>query len=210
MPTAARTNAPNRSSRSTSPQSTRERAKPARRATPSAAAKPTKGRPQASTERHSSPTKASPKGATSSSDISRTFGSSATRTKTAAEKPSSSKASPAKKPRIYTISFASVYPLYVDKVEKKGRTKEELDKVITWLTGYDRAGLKRAIDSKADLETFFANAPRLNPKAYLITGVVCGIRVEEIADPLTQKIRYLDKLVDELARGKKLESVLRA
>jgi hypothetical protein len=114
-----------------------------------------------------------------------------------------------KKARIFTISFASVYPLYVQKAEKKGRTREEVDRVIEWLTGYDRKKLKRAIDTKVDLETFFTDSPRMNPNAKLITGVVCGIRVEEIEDPLMQKIRYLDKLIDELAKGKKMESILR-
>ena len=114
-----------------------------------------------------------------------------------------------KKPRIYTISFGSVYPLYVQKAEKKGRTKAEVDEVIRWLTGYNAKQLQRAIDSKVDLEAFFAKAPRLNPNVELITGVVCGIRVEDIADPMTQKIRYLDKLIDELAKGKKMSSILR-
>src|SRR6186713_3341169 len=107
-----------------------------------------------------------------------------------------------KKPLIYTISFGSVYPLYVQKAEKKGRTKAEVDEVIRWLTGYNAKQLQRAIDSKLDLEAFFAKAPRLNPNVELITGVVCGIRVEDIADPMTKKIRYLDKLIDELAKGK--------
>ncbi|MFO0584331.1 MAG: DUF2200 domain-containing protein [Anaeromyxobacter sp.] len=114
------------------------------------------------------------------------------------------------KPRVFSMSFASVYPLYVAKVEKKGRTKAELDEVIAWLTGYRGKALERVVASGADLETFFAKAPKLNPKAKLITGVVCGVRVEEVEDPLMQKIRWLDKLVDELAKGKKLESVLRA
>lgn len=114
-----------------------------------------------------------------------------------------------KKPRIFAISFASVYPLYVQKAEKKGRTSAEVDQCIAWLTGYKGASLRRAIERKLDFETFFAQAPRLNPNAGLITGVVCGVRVEEVADPLMQKIRYLDKLVDELAQGKKLESILR-
>lgn len=114
-----------------------------------------------------------------------------------------------KKPRVFTMSFGSVYPLYVQKAEKKGRTKEEVDEIIAWLTGYRGAKLQRAIDSGVDLETFFSKAPRLNPNVGLITGVVCGVRVEEVADPLMQKIRYLDKLVDELARGKKMESILR-
>ncbi len=113
------------------------------------------------------------------------------------------------KPRVFAMSFASVYPLYVQKAEKKGRTKEEVDAIVAWLTGYKGAALKRAIDSKIDLETFFARAPRLNPNVGLITGVVCGVRVEDVADPLMKKIRYLDKLIDELAKGKKLESILR-
>jgi hypothetical protein len=115
-----------------------------------------------------------------------------------------------KKARIFTMSFASVYPLYVQKATRKGRTKEEVDEVITWLTGYGGEELGRAIDAKVDLETFFARAPRMNPDARLIKGLVCGVRVEEVADPLMRKIRYLDKLVDELARGKKMASILRS
>ena len=111
--------------------------------------------------------------------------------------------------RIYSMSFASVYPLYVAKVERKGRSKEEVDRVISWLTGYDEAGLAKVVADEVDLETFFADAPELNPRASLITGVICGHRVEEIEDPLMQKIRYLDKLVDELARGKAMEKILR-
>ncbi|MBK9033139.1 MAG: DUF2200 domain-containing protein [Myxococcales bacterium] len=107
------------------------------------------------------------------------------------------------------MSFASVYPLYVQKAQKKGRTQEEVDAVIAWLTGYSAARLRRTIDAKDDLETFFSEAPRMNPNVALIKGVVCGVRVEEVADPLMQKIRYLDKLVDELASGKKLASILR-
>ncbi len=114
-----------------------------------------------------------------------------------------------KKPRIFTTSFASVYPLYIQKAEKKGRTKEEVDEVITWLTGYDAEQLRRAIDAKIDLETFFDQAPQMNPNVGLIKGVVCGIRVEDVADPLMQKIRYMDKLIDELAKGKKMASILR-
>lgn len=114
-----------------------------------------------------------------------------------------------KKPRVFGISFASVYPLYLQKAAKKGRTKKEVDQVIRWLTGYGPKGLERAIESKVDLETFFAEAPRMNANVGLIKGVVCGVRVEEIEDPLMQKIRWLDKLVDELARGKKMESILR-
>ncbi len=112
--------------------------------------------------------------------------------------------------RIFATSFASVYPLYVQKAEKKGRTKEEVDEVIGWLTGYRGAALQKAIDTKVDFTTFFAEAPRLNPNVGLITGVVCGVRVESVEDPLMQKIRYLDKLVDELAKGKKMTSILRA
>jgi hypothetical protein len=111
--------------------------------------------------------------------------------------------------RVFRISFASVYPLYVQKAAKKGRTKEEVDEAIAWLTGYSGERLQRAIDAKVDLETFFAQAPRMNPNAGLIKGVVCGIRVEDIDDPLMQKIRYLDKLIDELAKGKKMASILR-
>ncbi|MCB9606827.1 MAG: DUF2200 family protein [Polyangiaceae bacterium] len=129
-------------------------------------------------------------------------------TKASVTKPASADA--AKKPRIFAMSFASVYPLYVQKVEKKGRTQQEVDEVIAWLTGYRGKALQRAIDKKVDFEAFFGAAPRWNPKAELITGVICGVRVEDVADPLMQKIRYLDKLVDELARGKKLESILRS
>jgi hypothetical protein len=114
-----------------------------------------------------------------------------------------------KRPRIFAMSFASVYPLYVAKAEKKGRTKGEVDAVITWLTGYGPAELQRVIDERIDVEAFFAGAPRMNPKASLITGLVCGVRVEDVPDPLMQKIRWLDKLVDELARGKKMASILR-
>jgi len=133
--------------------------------------------------------------------------------KVAANRPAPAKSPPKgeapKKPRVYAISFASVYPLYVQKVEKKGRTSREVDEVIAWLTGYEGERLQRVLDTRIDLETFFAQAPRLNPNAALITGVVCGVRVEEVADPLMRKIRYLDKLVDELARGKKMASILR-
>ncbi|EGP9745081.1 DUF2200 domain-containing protein [Listeria monocytogenes] len=114
-----------------------------------------------------------------------------------------------KKPRIYTMSFASVYPLYIQKAEKKDRTKEEVDEIIFWLTGYDQDSLQQAIDQAIDFETFFAEAPKMNPNASLITGVICGYRVEEIEDKLMQQIRYLDKLVDELAKGKKTEKILR-
>jgi len=111
--------------------------------------------------------------------------------------------------RIFKMAFASVYPHYVTKVEKKGRTKEELHVIIRWLTGYTDKGLQKVLDTKVDFETFFAKAPKLNPNVHLITGLICGYRVEDIEDPLMQKIRYLDKLVDELARGKKMESILR-
>ncbi|WJS93676.1 DUF2200 domain-containing protein [Flavobacterium johnsoniae] len=111
--------------------------------------------------------------------------------------------------RIYKILFSSVYPLYIQKVEKKERTKEELDTVIKWLTGYNDKQLEEQIEKKVDFQTFFAEAPQLNPNASKITGVICGYRVEEIEDPLIQKLRYLDKLVDELAKGKKMEKILR-
>ena len=111
--------------------------------------------------------------------------------------------------RVFRMAFSSVYPHYVTKVEKKGRTKEELHTVIRWLTGYTDKGLQKVLDTKVDFETFFAKAPKLNPNVHLITGLICGYRVEDIEDPLMQKIRYLDKLVDELARGKKMESILR-
>ena len=111
--------------------------------------------------------------------------------------------------RIFTTSFASVYPLYVQKAERKGRTQVEVDEIIRWLTGYDAAGLQRQIRDKVDFDTFFAQAPALHPNASLITGVVCGVRVEDVEDPLMQKIRYIDKLVDELAKGKEMEKILR-
>ncbi|MEO6411651.1 MAG: DUF2200 domain-containing protein [Pedococcus sp.] len=111
--------------------------------------------------------------------------------------------------RIFTVSFASVYPHYVTKVEKKGRTKAELDRVIEWLTGFDEAALSSHLDKGTSFEDFFADA-RLNPHASSITGVVCGVRVENIDDPLMQKIRYLDKLVDEIAKGRPMDKVLRA
>lgn len=111
--------------------------------------------------------------------------------------------------RIYRMKFSSVYPMYVQKVERKNRTKEEVDQVICWLTGYSRAELQHQIELENDFETFFAKAPALNPNASLIKGVVCGVRVEEIEDPLMRKVRYLDKLVDELAKGKALDKILR-
>ncbi|WP_432541946.1 DUF2200 domain-containing protein [Kineococcus sp. SYSU DK002] len=111
--------------------------------------------------------------------------------------------------RIFGVSFASIYPLYVAKAERKGRSRQEVDRVICWLTGHDEAGLQRAVAAGVDLETFFAQAPAMNPAAARITGVICGHRVEEIEDPLMQRIRWMDKLVDELARGKKMSSILR-
>ena len=114
------------------------------------------------------------------------------------------------KPRVYTIPFASVYPLYIEKAEKKGRTKAEVDKIIYWLTGYDQVGFEMILRDGTDLETFYTNAPKLNAKRKLITGVICGMRVEEIEDPTMQEIRYMDKLIDELARGKAMEKILRA
>lgn len=110
---------------------------------------------------------------------------------------------------IFKTPFAKVYPLYVQKAQRKNRTKEEVDQVICWLTGYDRAGLQQQIDRQNDFETFFAEAPAMHPDRSLIQGVVCGVRVEEVQDPLMQKIRQLDKLVDELAKGKELGKVLR-
>ena len=110
---------------------------------------------------------------------------------------------------IARIKFSKVYPMYVQKVERKGRTKAELEEVIRWLTGYDDAGLAGQIDRETDFETFFAEAPRLNPNAPLITGVICGYRVEDIADPLEQKMRWLDKIIDELAKGKAMEKIKR-
>lgn len=114
-----------------------------------------------------------------------------------------------KKHRIYTIKFASVYPLCIAKVEKKGRISAEVDEIIRWLTGYSQKGLEKQIEKGADLETFFAKAPKLNPARGLITGVICGVRIEEIEDPLMREIRYLDKLIDELAKGRPMEKILR-
>ena len=111
--------------------------------------------------------------------------------------------------RIFSTAFAKVYPMYVQKAERKGRTQDEVDQVIRWLTGYDQAGLQAQIDRQADFETFFAEAPALNPDRALIKGVVCGVRVEDIDDPLMRELRYLDKLVDELAKGKAMEKILR-
>ena len=113
------------------------------------------------------------------------------------------------KHRIFTTAFARVYPMYVQKAERKNRTKAEVDQIICWLTGYDQAGLQQQIELENDFETFFSQAPAIHPNSSLIKGVVCGIRVEEIEDPLMQKIRYLDKLVDELAKGNRMEKILR-
>ena len=110
---------------------------------------------------------------------------------------------------VFAIKFVKVYPLYIQKAENKNRTKEEVDQIICWLTGYNQAGLQQQIKQENDLETFFAQAPGLHPNSALIKGVVCGVRVEAIEDPLIQKIRYLDKLIDELAKGKKMEKILR-
>jgi hypothetical protein len=107
------------------------------------------------------------------------------------------------------MKFASVYPMYVAKAERKNRTREEVDQIICWLTGYDQAGLRRQIEQEHDIETFFAQAPAIHPKSPLVKGVVCGVRVEDIEDPLMQKIRYLDKLIDELAKGRAMEKILR-
>lgn len=112
--------------------------------------------------------------------------------------------------KIYGMSFASIYPLYVKKAERKGHTQDEVDQVIAWLTGYDDAGLAEAVADERTLEEFFAQAPAMNPHSGLITGVICGVRVEEIEEPLMQQIRWMDKLVDEVARGKRMSSILRA
>ena len=114
------------------------------------------------------------------------------------------------KHRIFTTPFAKVYPLYVQKAERKNRTKNEVDRIIRWLTGYDQAGLEKHISEHSDFETFFAKAPAIHPDSSLVKGVVCGVRVEDVQDPLMQKIRYLDKLIDELAKGKALEKILRS
>ena len=113
------------------------------------------------------------------------------------------------KHRIFTTEFSKVYPLYVQKAERKNRTRGEVDRIICWLTGYSQVGLRKQIEEQSDLETFFAQAPALHSNSSLIKGVVCGVRVEEVADPLMRKIRYLDKLIDELAKGKAMEKILR-
>lgn len=111
--------------------------------------------------------------------------------------------------RVYKMIFASVYPMYIQKAEKKGRTKEEVDTLICWLTGYNKKTLQAQIDKKSNFETFFADAPALNPNASKITGVICGYRIEEIEDKLMKKVRYLDKIIDELAKGKAMEKIMR-
>lgn len=113
------------------------------------------------------------------------------------------------KHRVFAMKFADVYPLYVQKAERKNRTRKEVDRIICWLTGYDQAGLRQQLKQGNDFETFFAQAPAINPNSSLITGTVCGVRVEEIEEPLMRKIRYLDKLIDELAKGKAMEKILR-
>lgn len=113
------------------------------------------------------------------------------------------------KHKIFTTAFSKVYPLYVQKAERKNRTKDEVDQIIRWLTGYSQAGLEKKIRQENDFESFFAQAPAIHPNAPLIKGVVCGVRVEEVEDPLMQQIRYLDKLIDELAKGKAMEKILR-
>jgi hypothetical protein len=113
------------------------------------------------------------------------------------------------KQKIFTTAFSKVYPMYVQKAERKNRTKDEVDQIIRWLTGYSQAGLDKQIRQQTDFESFFAQAPAIHPNASLIKGVVCGVRVEEVEDPLMQQIRYLDKLIDELAKGKAMEKILR-
>jgi hypothetical protein len=113
------------------------------------------------------------------------------------------------KPKVYAMTFASIYPLYIQKAERKGRTKAEVDEIIRWLTGHTAKTLQKTIDAKIDLETFFSQTPRFHPNANLIKGVVCGVRVEEVPDETMRRIRYLDKLIDELAKGKPVEKILR-
>ena len=113
------------------------------------------------------------------------------------------------KHRIFIMEFSRVYPLYVKKAERKNRSKDEVDRIIRWMTGYSQAGLEKQLKKQSDFETFFAQAPAINPNTSLIKGVVCGIRVEEVKDPLMRKIRYLDKLIDELAKGKAMDKILR-
>src|SRR5689334_3733417 len=125
------------------------------------------------------------------------------------EKPTMPKKPTTTKPRFYSMSFARVYPMYVKKAESKGRTKAEVDEIILWLTGHTAKSLQKAMDAEIDIETFYAKAPRFQPNASLIKGVVCGVRVEEIQDKTMRKVRYLDKLIDELAKGKAMEKILR-
>ena len=122
---------------------------------------------------------------------------------------STTKAPAPKKHRIFAMPFAKVYPFLVAKAEKKGRTQAEVDEIIRWLTGYTAKGLEKVLKAQTDFETFFAQAPKLNPKRKLITGLICGYRVEEIEDPLMREIRYMDKMIDELAKGKAMEKILR-
>src|SRR5262245_33479102 len=126
-----------------------------------------------------------------------------------ATKKNDAKAKPVPKNAIFAMKFAKVYPLYVQKAEGKNRTKKEVDQIICWLTGYDQAGLRQQLEQENDIETFYSQAPAIHPNSSLIKGVVCGVRVEEIEDPLMQKIRWLDKLIDELAKGKAMEKILR-
>ena len=125
------------------------------------------------------------------------------------QEPTQAASAPVKKHRIYSMSFASVYPHYVAKAEKKGRSKTEVDEIVRWLTGYSQGDLERILRDKTDFETFFAKAPAPNPSRMLITGLICGVRVEEIDEPLMREIRYLDKLIDELAKGKAMAKILR-
>ncbi len=113
------------------------------------------------------------------------------------------------KPRIYTIAFSAVYPDYIKKAEKKGRTKAEVDEIILWMTGYTQKGLENVLEKQTDIETFYAEAPRLNPLRSKITGVICGVRIEQIEEKIMREIRYLDKLIDELSKGKPMEKILR-
>jgi hypothetical protein len=114
-----------------------------------------------------------------------------------------------KNERIYTMAFGRVYPLYITKAERKGRTKDEVDTIITWLTGHTKKGLEKQLKKEVTFETFFAEAPKMNPSRTLVTGVICGVRIEKIEDPLMREIRYLDKLIDELAKGRPMEKILR-
>jgi hypothetical protein len=125
------------------------------------------------------------------------------------KKPTKIKKATKTRPSFYAMSFARVYPMYIKKVESKGRTKAEVDEIILWLTGHTAKSLQKALDAEVDIETFYAKAPRFQPNASLITGVVCGIRVEEIEDKTMRRVRYLDKLIDELAKGKAMEKILR-